>query len=125
MLICCTSLECALVVVLHFHRFGGDQAITVRSALYSRSKNIQDIIASVSWMDILQEMCAGLEQLYCYQKVIHNDLKCDNVLASTSHVCIKAVIIDFGKARLIKEKNTPLIISKGSSTRSTTLLCGT
>ena len=71
-------------IVTSFHGFDS-QAITVHTALYSRSKEIQDIIATVSWMDVLQQVCTGLEHLHCYQSVIHNDLKCDNVvLASTS-----------------------------------------
>ena len=96
-------------IVTSFHGFDS-QAITVHSALYSRSKEIRDIAATVSWMNVLQLMCAGLEHLH--------DLKCDNVvLASTSQACIKAVI-DFGKACLLTEgKNTLLIISKGSSTK--------
>ena len=60
-------------IVTSFHGFD-NRAVTVHSALYSRSKEIQDIVASVSWMDVLQQMCSGLEHLHCYQSVIHNDL---------------------------------------------------
>ena len=90
-------------IVTSFHGFDS-QTITVHTALYSPSKEIQDIVATVSWMDVLQQVCASLEHLHCYQSVIHNDLKCDNVvLASTSQSYIKAVIIDFGKACLLAE----------------------
>lgn len=90
-------------IVTSFHGFG-NTAVTIHSALYSKSEEVQGIVASVSWMDILQQMCAGLEHLHCYHSVIHNDLKCDNVvLASTSQACVKAVIIDFGKACSLTE----------------------
>ena len=46
----------------NWHRFDG-LAITVHSALCSRSREIQDIIATASWMDVLQQMCAGLKHL--------------------------------------------------------------
>ena len=89
-------------IVTSFHGFDS-QTITVHTALYSPSKEIQDIVATVSWMDVLQQVCASLEHLHCYQSVIHNDLKCDNVvLASTSQTYIK-VIIDFGKTCLLAE----------------------
>ena len=61
-------------------------------------------MSNLSWMVILQQVCTGLEHLHCQQTIIHNDLKCDNiVLTSSLQACINPVIIDFGKACLLAE----------------------
>lgn len=45
-------------------------------------------------MDIL----SGLDHLHSHCKILHNDLKDDNIALSKNLSQIKAVIVDFGKA---------------------------
>lgn len=84
-------------IVTSFHGFG-HLTITIHSALYTKSVEVVDVVASLSWINILQQICSGLEHLRCKLSIIHNDLKCDNVLLTSTQACTKPVIIDFGKA---------------------------
>ena len=59
------------------------------------------MLINVNWLEILNEITCGLEHLHQKHKILHNDLKGDNiVLTQTTNVgvSIGAVIIDFGKA---------------------------
>ena len=56
--------------------------------------------ANFDWMNLLKEIACGLEYLHNKQKIIHNDIKGDNIVLSSSILLstVKAIIIDFGKA---------------------------
>lgn len=56
---------------------------------------------SSRWINILKQITTGLNHMHTKYQVIHNDIKSDNIcLASlfTTVTCVRAVIIDFGKA---------------------------
>lgn len=52
-------------------------------------------------MEVLKQITCGLEHLNYRYKLLHNDLKGDNIVLTSTNLTqysIKAVIIDFGKA---------------------------
>ena len=83
-------------MITSFHGVN-DQSVTLHCVL-SKTSLLNEI--SVDWHDVLRQVACGLECLHNKYKIIHNDLKGDNVVLSSSQVChkIKPVIIDFGKA---------------------------
>ncbi len=76
-----------------------DTSVTLHYALSSQSKDILTDCA-IEWKCIIQHIVEGMEQLHMKYKIIHNDLKSDNIVISPSGVgdFFRAVIIDFGKA---------------------------
>lgn len=84
----------ALQLVTSFHGFE-DQSLSLHSALY-RDHTIDEVKQmSIEWMHVSKGLILGLEHKY---KIIHNNLKGDNVLLAPDHSSMKAVIIDFGKS---------------------------
>lgn len=84
-------------IITSYHGFH-DHSLTIHRALF---KKIDDCVVKINWKDMLIQVINGLEYLHIRHKVIHNDLKSDNiVLTSTNlqHSSVGAVIIDFGKA---------------------------
>lgn len=55
---------------------------------------------NTNWIDLLRQIACGLECLHNKYKLIHNDIKGDNIVLSLSPevLNVKPVIIDFGKA---------------------------
>ena len=90
-------------IVMSYHGVG-DQAITVYDALYPNS-NTRELLQmiTVDWMDILKQITEGCGYLHNNYKIIHNDIKCDNIALAAGHTSVKAVLIDFGKACQIGE----------------------
>ena len=88
--------EAALIV--SFHGFC-DRSITLHSALGGKSA---EILANydMNWKNILLQIFEGINELHSVYKVLHNDIKSDNVVLEPgfSNSVVKAVIIDFGKA---------------------------
>ena len=85
------------LAITSYHGFH-DHSLTIHRALF---KKIDDCVVKINWKDMLIQVINGLEYLHIRHKVIHNDLKSDNiVLTSTNlqHSSVGAVIIDFGKA---------------------------
>ena len=90
-----------LSIITSFHGLKG-HSVTVHNALFMQSHDIvKDLIMGVDWMKVIGHIISGLEHLYCRHKVLHNDLKGDSIVLSSSSdtpCSITAVIIDFGKA---------------------------
>jgi len=84
------------LMITSFHGVN-DQSVTLHCVL-SKTSLLNEI--SVDWHDVLRQVACGLECLHNKYEIIHNDLKGDNVVLSSSQVChkVKPVIIDFGKA---------------------------
>ena len=87
-------------LVTSYHGFG-DESVTlhcaVRSKPHQTTKKILD--SSYTWINVLAQITEGLTCLHNKYKVIHNDIKMDNIcLSLTITSQIKVVIIDFGKA---------------------------
>lgn len=81
-----------------FHGFKG-VSVTLHDAITKKSKvNLADY--KIDWRYILYQICEGIQELHSVYRVLHNDIKSDNiVLAPTSlGQCVYPIIIDFGKA---------------------------
>lgn len=53
----------------------------------------------IDWRSVLIQIICALEHLHNREKVLHNDLKGDNILLTSTTVnSLGAVIFDFGKA---------------------------
>jgi len=96
--ICCGK---SLSLVLSYHAIG-ELAVTLDKSLFNASLAIKRVVADVDWMQILRGLLCGLEHLHLKQKVLHNDLKCDNIILGFNKE-IQGIIIDFGKACNISE----------------------
>lgn len=86
-------------IVTSFHGLDG-HSVTIHRALYTQSQEVRKSLIDIDWIKVLTEIICGFEHLHNRHKLLHNDLKADNiVLASTALTnSIGPVIIDFGKA---------------------------
>ena len=84
---------------MSFHPFfGGNESTTVHNAL-KRSEFLKKI-QHADCKDVLTGGTAALDYL-CHQKILHNDIKGDNVIIEylpPDHKSCRSVLIDFGKA---------------------------
>ena len=88
-----------------------------------RTKTLQNIIredggitilGSGHWLHIIYVLVDGL--CYLHQKeILHNDIKNDNILVHSSGGKFSIVLIDFGKACLVKEGKTKALSSAEKS----------
>ena len=84
------------MIITSFHGLN-NKFVTFQCAFSSNVKNKTNF----DWMILLKEIACGLEYLHTNHKIIHNDIKGDNIVLSSSTQqisTVKAVIIDFGKA---------------------------
>lgn len=83
-------------IVTSFHGIG-NRSITIHHALSCKVKELV-----VDWMKIVSEVLSGLQHLHNKHKILHNDLKTDNIVLKPApladNTIAGAVIIDFGKA---------------------------
>lgn len=81
-------------IITSFHGVN-DQPVTLQCVLSSKTNEI-----TIDWIDLLRQTACGMECLHNKYKIIHNDIKGDNIVLSLSPVLpkVKPVIIDFGKA---------------------------
>ena len=70
------------------------------TALYDQNIKLpRKYLTAVTWINVLAQITKGLTCLHNKYKLIHNDIKMDNIcLSLTITSQIKVVIIDFGKA---------------------------
>jgi len=71
----------SLSLVLSYHAMG-DHTVTIYDSLFTRSQVIKRVTGEVDWAFILKGVLCDMEHLHSKQKIIHNDLKCDNVILS-------------------------------------------
>ena len=91
---------------MSYHGFD-DKSVTVHSAVSEILKVLLN--NSTSWIDILKQIANGLDCMHTKYKVIHNDIKSDNIClttTSTTKAHVQAVIIDFGKACAITQSKS-------------------
>ena len=72
--------------------------------MFPKSKEVKSLVVDVNWIEIVLHIIHGLEHLHSKYSILHNDLKCDNIVLNSSTSSIQAVIIDYGKACEIKEE---------------------
>ena len=84
------------VIVMSYITFHGS-SLNVFEALYKADKTSSSLTSS-HWKSILFGIASALVHLV-NQKILHNDIKCDNILikSATESVCT-GVLVDFGKA---------------------------
>ena len=93
-------------IVTSFHGID-NRSITIYHAL---SRKLTELV--VDWMKIFSEVISGLQHLHNKHKILHNDLKTDNIVLKSTTVpladstIVGAVIIDFGKACEISKGRT-------------------
>ena len=97
------------LIIMSYHGFD-DKSVTVHSAVSSKSEILKVLLNnSASWIDILKQIANGLDCMHTKYKVIHNDIKSDNIClttTSTTKAHVQAVIIDFGKACAITQSKS-------------------
>ena len=89
-------------LIISFHGLD-DQCVTLHDAVASKLPGTKQISLddSSSWINILNQITTGLHYMHNICKVIHNDIKSDNICLTsslTTKLSVRAVIIDFGKA---------------------------
>lgn len=75
------------IIVMQYHAVDG-KCITLHREL-SRS-NARIISNSHSWLILCAQICEALRYLHDDAKIIHNDLKCDNILLTPYMSCSAA-----------------------------------
>lgn len=87
-------------IVMTYHDFK-NQTITVHDVLHPKSATatlVQELASE--WVGIVRQILKGCNCLHSKYKIIHNDLKCDNIVLTCPSPCegVRAIIIDFNKA---------------------------
>lgn len=92
-------------IIMSFHAFSeAEMSLNIHEAL-KKTSHAQKQICNDNWKQVLLGCVAALEYLQT-KKVLHNDIKCDNVLLERmllDYCTIRAVIVDFNKACLAEE----------------------
>lgn len=95
-----------LDIVTSFYSVNGDRI------------NLCDIPAettTINWTNLLNGLCSGIRYLHNKVKVLHNDIKSNNVVLDGCNLFeAEAVLLDFGKAT---DQNSPKIYDKPADTR--------
>ena len=80
-------------IVTSFHGYD-NVSLTIHKALFKKME------LNIDWINVLAQVLCGIEHLHNRYKILHNDLKGDNIVLTSSMLTssIGAVIIDFGKA---------------------------
>ena len=88
-----------LSLITSYHGLN-DESVTLHTAVYSKPEITKKLLHNGTiWISILRQITNGLNSLHGEYKLLHNDIKMDNIcLTLTSTSQLKAVIIDFGKA---------------------------
>lgn len=87
-------------LVTSFHGFG-DASVTLHFALTAQSSDVLLRNYSINWKAIVWQIIEGMEELHAKYKILHNDLKSDNILFAQTNdkeSSCQVVIIDFGKS---------------------------
>ena len=94
-----------LDIVTSFYSINGDRM------------NLSDIHAqstTINWTNLLSGLCSGIRYLHNKVKVLHNDIKSNNVVLDGCNLLeAEAVLLDFGKAT---DHNSPKIYKKPADT---------
>ena len=88
-----------LSLITSYHGLN-EESVTLHSAVHTKPEVTKKLLDDSSiWISILKQITNGLNCLHGEYKLLHNDLKMDNIcLTSTLTSQLQAVIIDFGKA---------------------------
>ena len=88
-------------IVTSYHGYNS-KPLTLHQALFKQTQ------LEVKWMRILVQIISAIDKLHNSYRVLHNNLKGDNIVLTTSVVkgLLGAVVIDFGKACEIKNGQT-------------------
>ena len=88
-----------LSLITSYHGLN-EESVTLHLAVHSKPEVTRKLLDDGNtWINILTQITNGLNSLHSEYKLLHNDLKMDNIcLTSSLNSQLQAVIIDFGKA---------------------------
>lgn len=98
--VCITSQSKSLILYCHCI---GKYTLPLHHALATKSRKLVEAISGIDWLKILRGVLDALDHLHCNHKIIHNDIKCDNIVLDKKGSSIEGIIIDFGKACSISD----------------------
>ena len=80
-----------------------DTSITVHCVITGKKEVVTEY--DIDWKYICIQMLGGIEELHSIYKILHNDIKSDNIVLAPSSLgnTVNAVIVDFGKACDLKQ----------------------
>ena len=109
---CCTSNK-PYRLVMQFHGLEGNNSVTLQKLLTRGEKKELS-----SWMILFCQLLEAVKYLHDVADVLHNDIKCDNIIVTncTPSEEDQIILIDFGKASLIS-KATRLELNEVEQTR--------
>ena len=81
-------------LVMTFHPYKQNAVLNIHNALYEGRKND---IGECQWKQVLLGCTSALMYLQT-KKILHNDIKSDNILIEETTNDVRAVLIDFNKA---------------------------
>ena len=101
-----------LMIVTLFYGLDGSNT-TIQNVLIDNDRF--NAVKKMEFVALIRQLCEILRYLHM-QKILHNDIKCDNVMMYRDGEGLKCVLIDFGKACRIEEGKHKKLISDEKTT---------
>ena len=94
-------------IITNFHNVNGQHM--------NLSNVLAECVTNINWTHLIRGLCKGIQYLHETVKLLHNDIKCNNVvLDGCNFAKAEAVLIDFGKAT---EQISPKVYRTPADTR--------
>ena len=91
------------MLLLSFHGINM-QSFSIHALLCKKHHYLDLDVTTLQWKEIIMGVSTGMNYLHNrIDPILHNDIKEDNIVAELSLSKMRSIIIDFGKACLIKD----------------------